>query len=186
MIVDSEIKTSRLIKHFGTDYKRKKSGQPKKTGTAGFYPERNIYNCIKLLSIACPSFFTGKRFIDIGCGIGNALYAFSDFGFKGHLFGIDIDYELLKIARRNLPLDIHVFCGDAREYSFCKFDRIYTFNPAQRMPVNFYESIWESLSKNTIWIETKAKYIPKWMFSYDKKILIPRQDKSYHMIILIK
>jgi SAM-dependent methyltransferase len=163
-----------IKERFGSHYKRCRSDYSE--DTAGFYPERNVDELFELVDMNCPEYFNGRAFIDIGCGIGNILYAAYLHGFTGLIAGMEINPQFLDVARKTLPPRIYLLQGDARMRTFHLFDRIFTYNPAQRRPAEFYWHIWNSIKPGAIWLETKARYMPKALIRRGE--VIPRRGNN--------
>lgn len=53
--------------------------------------------------------------LEIGCGMGNRLYALHRMGFT-RLTGVDQDPEVAGVARRHLPAEIDIACIEARRF----------------------------------------------------------------------
>jgi SAM-dependent methyltransferase len=175
-----------IKKKFHRYYKRKNANTINTMGTQGFYPERDVFEIFYMINNIYPKYFDGENFIDIGCGIGNILFALSRFGFKGSISGLEINIEYLNIAKRILSKNICFINADARYYSFSRFDRIYTFNPFQRCPAQAYYNIWDTIRPGTIWLETKSKHMPTNLLNEKRKILMSRKNKKFDAILLFK
>ncbi|QQP55677.1 Putative methyltransferase bin3like [Caligus rogercresseyi] len=57
-----------------------------------------------------PEWFTGKKVLDIGCNVGKLTDAIARTFFPKSLTGMDIDKDLINVARKNLRK-----CRDAKE-----------------------------------------------------------------------
>ena len=74
-------------------------------------------------------------FLDVGCGKGMCMKCAVESGYK-KVAGLDLDQDLLKIARRNmeiLKLDAECICANAVEFAnYADYDVFYFYNPFGR------------------------------------------------------
>jgi len=115
-------------------------------------------------------FAKGKKFIDVGCGIGDKTILMSVIS-KMECWGLEYDYGNLALgnhAAKSLEgyetetfgeylekRRIHFVCANALEYEgFGNFDRIFTYCPMTgNMREKFYIHIMKQLKPGTIWWE---------------------------------
>ncbi len=95
-------------------------------------PEKHMEKILDSLDVD----YTRCGFIDIGCGKGAVLRVARKFPFQ-KIAGIDIDADLIKIARRNMQIlkypEIQCIAGNALEFrQYGDFDVFFFFNPFSR------------------------------------------------------
>ena len=80
-----------------------------------------------------PRLGTGYRFLEVGCGTGNVLRGLQQVAKGGSLFGMDLELEGLRFARRRLD-PAHLVVGDAGRPPFgVKFDVIGAFDVVEHI-----------------------------------------------------
>lgn len=78
---------------------------------------------------ACPAFFEGKRFLDVGCSKG--FFSLSAARAGAFVLAIDPDQEALDAWRPACPFEVEQRCctfGDLGQYSGVPFDRVWIGN----------------------------------------------------------
>ena len=87
---------------------------------------------MRRLLMSLPVDPTKSSFLDIGCGKGMCLKVAKDLGYQ-KAAGIDLDSDLLKIARKNmdkLKLNVDLFEANAMEFEhYGDYDVYYMYNP---------------------------------------------------------
>jgi len=109
-----------------------------------------------------PKFLEGKKFIDIGCGIGDKVICAAILS-NMVCYGIEYDFYPVGIGKHiinNLvPCDLQpkaiLLHGDAFTHDFKEYDRIYTYRPLKEDSAlyNFYKHIALCLQVGTMWLE---------------------------------
>lgn len=86
---------------------------------------------IQQLEVASKELHIGyynRKFVDVGCGIGSKLALAQAFGFV--TYGVEIDPELAKIARRICyGGSMNIIEGDALEQDYGEYDVVYFYRP---------------------------------------------------------
>lgn len=77
--------------------------------------------------------FSQSSFLDVGCGKGAVLKVAKKFNFK-NVAGIDLDENLIRIARRNMKIlkypDVKCICANALKFKdYGEYDVFFFFNP---------------------------------------------------------
>ena len=142
-----------------------------------------------------PEFFEGSHFIDIGCGIGDKVFA-AEFLTSGDMQceGIEADHATYNIADRVLRdhynrIKAKFHLGDALKFNFETYDRVYTYLPMESCQ-ELYEYVWSQLLPGTMWYEFDdglwqcvakkmgAKRITKHLYQVPKKRKVAKPKKK--------
>lgn len=99
---------------------------------------------------------SGKKFIDIGAGIGTIPMLVAYFT-EMECHGVEYDYCNIAIGKNNIPtfLNVKLKTKDAFKCEFSEFDRIYTWNPISDFDgcMKLFRHIGKSLKYGTLWYE---------------------------------
>lgn len=130
-------------------------------GAYGYCPSISYYGSdvgfINHLSCLTRFLRGGKRFIDLGCGVGELLRRCILPRFAGSIVGVELDGPTIQIAAQYLKgTGIQLIHGDLREVSLRGFDRIYTFRPIHIR--NAYEgTIIDRMDRGALWFEVSDR-----------------------------
>lgn len=71
----------------------------------------------------------GRRFLDVGCGIGSKLYLARQLGWQ--VFGVELNPAYAQIARRLAPGAMIAECDAGGYQDYSAFDLVYAYRPAK-------------------------------------------------------
>jgi SAM-dependent methyltransferase len=143
----------------GIDFFRSQADAKARTLKNGQFPYiPSGPECLVRLKTNHPDFFAGGRFIDIGCGIGDKVFL-AEFlaDDKMRCEGIEFDHTTHSIANHVLHkarlsrVSFHL--GDAMEFDFGAYDRVYTYLPMDQEREKFYTHVWGQLPAGALWYE---------------------------------
>ena len=106
-------------------------------GTPGYFKDLEAYRFSKLdylPRLVNFSAYSGKRILEVGCGVGIDLLRFAQAG--AEVVGVDLSKVAIDLARRNFALsrlqaELHVMDGEALEFTSESFDVVYSHGVLQ-------------------------------------------------------
>lgn len=102
---------------------------------------------------------SGKRFIDIGCGIGQIVLTVAKLAPNMECIGLEVQPDLVKKAKkhqRDLQItNANFVVGDAFDYDFSGFDRLYSYMPIQDRSLmrKLWRKVWREMAPGAMWYE---------------------------------
>jgi trans-aconitate methyltransferase len=103
---------------------------------------------------------SGRRYLEIGCGIGTKLVIAEAFGLETH--GIDVREQYVAAARHLCP-EARIEIADARGYDLRPFDVVYSYRPFihENQQAEFDETLVGRMKRGSVLI-TPDRHMPEW------------------------